>query len=196
MKAVSELQWVRWYIPDNLSDIPVALCKHFLTPVFVCLCVAVLCQLRCWLSAAYCVLLHGALLPCTALVRSDLLCQRKLPWAPPSWHPALPPRRLPAHNLLEGWPMEQGEREKSCSQNVLMPSALYGSANRSHLWICKRVFVYQCSQTCGAGVMERRVECVTSKGQPSKHCRPSERPESRAACQDRECEFSLLFSPV
>uniref|UniRef100_A0A7N8Y7P8 ADAM metallopeptidase with thrombospondin type 1 motif 20 n=1 Tax=Mastacembelus armatus TaxID=205130 RepID=A0A7N8Y7P8_9TELE len=59
----------------------------------------------------------------------------------------------------------------------------------------------KCSQTCGAGVMERRVECVTSKGQPSKHCRPSERPESQAACQDRECELkacsphlSLLIS--
>uniref|UniRef100_A0AAQ5Y3E9 ADAM metallopeptidase with thrombospondin type 1 motif 20 n=1 Tax=Amphiprion ocellaris TaxID=80972 RepID=A0AAQ5Y3E9_AMPOC len=47
----------------------------------------------------------------------------------------------------------------------------------------------KCSQTCGAGVMERRVECVTSKGQMSKHCRPSERPESQAACQDRECQL-------
>uniref|UniRef100_A0A4W6FLL5 ADAM metallopeptidase with thrombospondin type 1 motif 20 n=1 Tax=Lates calcarifer TaxID=8187 RepID=A0A4W6FLL5_LATCA len=47
----------------------------------------------------------------------------------------------------------------------------------------------KCSQTCGAGVIERRVECVTSKGQPSKHCRPSERPESQAACQDRECQL-------
>uniref|UniRef100_A0A8C3AK86 ADAM metallopeptidase with thrombospondin type 1 motif 20 n=1 Tax=Cyclopterus lumpus TaxID=8103 RepID=A0A8C3AK86_CYCLU len=47
----------------------------------------------------------------------------------------------------------------------------------------------KCSQTCGAGVMERRVECVTSKGQPSKHCRPSERPESQAACQARECQL-------
>lgn len=43
--------------------------------------------------------------------------------------------------------------------------------------------------------MERRVECVTSKGQPSKHCRPSERPESQAACQDRECEYNLS-SPI
>uniref|UniRef100_A0A8D3DJA4 ADAM metallopeptidase with thrombospondin type 1 motif 20 n=1 Tax=Scophthalmus maximus TaxID=52904 RepID=A0A8D3DJA4_SCOMX len=59
----------------------------------------------------------------------------------------------------------------------------------------------KCSQTCGAGVMERRVECVTSKGQPSKHCRPSERPESQAACQEREftdLQFSqtLLGRPV
>ncbi|CAB1440015.1 unnamed protein product [Pleuronectes platessa] len=47
----------------------------------------------------------------------------------------------------------------------------------------------KCSQTCGAGVMERRVECVNSNGQPSKHCLPSERPESQAACQDRECQM-------
>ncbi|KAF7660784.1 hypothetical protein LDENG_00275340 [Lucifuga dentata] len=49
----------------------------------------------------------------------------------------------------------------------------------------------KCSQTCGAGLMERTVECVTSKGQPSKHCRPADRPESQAACQEREC---LLFT--
>uniref|UniRef100_A0A665X761 ADAM metallopeptidase with thrombospondin type 1 motif 20 n=1 Tax=Echeneis naucrates TaxID=173247 RepID=A0A665X761_ECHNA len=49
----------------------------------------------------------------------------------------------------------------------------------------------KCSQTCGAGVIERRVECMTSKGQLSKHCRTSERPESQATCQDRECQ---LFS--
>ncbi|XP_068458877.1 A disintegrin and metalloproteinase with thrombospondin motifs 20 [Clinocottus analis] len=47
----------------------------------------------------------------------------------------------------------------------------------------------KCSQTCGAAVMERRVECVTSRGQASKHCRPSERPESQAACQVRECQL-------
>uniref|UniRef100_A0A3P8V9E5 ADAM metallopeptidase with thrombospondin type 1 motif 20 n=1 Tax=Cynoglossus semilaevis TaxID=244447 RepID=A0A3P8V9E5_CYNSE len=52
-----------------------------------------------------------------------------------------------------------------------------------------------CSQTCGAGVMERIVECVTSKGHPSKHCRPTERPESKAACQSftscREVQMRL-----
>ncbi|XP_029009602.1 A disintegrin and metalloproteinase with thrombospondin motifs 20 isoform X2 [Betta splendens] len=47
----------------------------------------------------------------------------------------------------------------------------------------------KCSQTCGAGVMQRRVDCVTSKGQTSKHCVPAERPESHAACQDRECQM-------
>ncbi|XP_054880506.1 A disintegrin and metalloproteinase with thrombospondin motifs 20 [Poeciliopsis prolifica] len=46
----------------------------------------------------------------------------------------------------------------------------------------------KCSLTCGAGVMERRVECVTSEGQMSKHCRPSDRPEPQAACQERQCQ--------
>ncbi|XP_054631701.1 A disintegrin and metalloproteinase with thrombospondin motifs 20-like isoform X1 [Dunckerocampus dactyliophorus] len=46
----------------------------------------------------------------------------------------------------------------------------------------------KCSQTCGAGVLERIVECVTSKGQASKHCHPLEMPDSQAACQDRECQ--------
>eukprot|EP00066_Takifugu_rubripes_P016653 XP_011605919.1 PREDICTED: A disintegrin and metalloproteinase with thrombospondin motifs 20 [Takifugu rubripes] len=45
----------------------------------------------------------------------------------------------------------------------------------------------KCSQTCGAGVMERRVECVTSKDLPSKECRPSERPGSQVSCQAAEC---------
>uniref|UniRef100_A0A3Q2FEI2 ADAM metallopeptidase with thrombospondin type 1 motif 20 n=1 Tax=Cyprinodon variegatus TaxID=28743 RepID=A0A3Q2FEI2_CYPVA len=55
------------------------------------------------------------------------------------------------------------------------------------------MFVSQCSQTCGSGVMERRIECVTSKGQLSKHCRPSERPASQATCQERQCE-ALTFT--
>uniref|UniRef100_A0A3B3XZV1 GON domain-containing protein n=1 Tax=Poecilia mexicana TaxID=48701 RepID=A0A3B3XZV1_9TELE len=57
----------------------------------------------------------------------------------------------------------------------------------------------ECSLTCGAGVMERRVECVTSKGQMSKHCRPSDRPESQAACQERQCElptFNLVCKKI
>uniref|UniRef100_A0A3B3BUW3 ADAM metallopeptidase with thrombospondin type 1 motif 20 n=1 Tax=Oryzias melastigma TaxID=30732 RepID=A0A3B3BUW3_ORYME len=47
----------------------------------------------------------------------------------------------------------------------------------------------KCSQTCGAGLMERRVECVTFEGQTSKVCRHSERPASQAACQDRQCQL-------
>uniref|UniRef100_A0A8C7SKB3 ADAM metallopeptidase with thrombospondin type 1 motif 20 n=1 Tax=Oncorhynchus mykiss TaxID=8022 RepID=A0A8C7SKB3_ONCMY len=54
----------------------------------------------------------------------------------------------------------------------------------------------KCSQTCGAGVMERRLECLASKGQPSKHCRPAERPESRAACRERECQLFVSCREV
>uniref|UniRef100_A0A673ZNE9 ADAM metallopeptidase with thrombospondin type 1 motif 20 n=1 Tax=Salmo trutta TaxID=8032 RepID=A0A673ZNE9_SALTR len=58
----------------------------------------------------------------------------------------------------------------------------------------------KCSHTCGAGVMERRLECLASKGQPSKHCRLAERPESRAACRERECEslqyYFLMYTKM
>ncbi|XP_030629632.1 A disintegrin and metalloproteinase with thrombospondin motifs 20 [Chanos chanos] len=47
----------------------------------------------------------------------------------------------------------------------------------------------KCSQTCGAGVMERSVLCFTSKQLPSKDCPSSERPESRAACSQTECQI-------
>uniref|UniRef100_A0A673ZPK2 ADAM metallopeptidase with thrombospondin type 1 motif 20 n=1 Tax=Salmo trutta TaxID=8032 RepID=A0A673ZPK2_SALTR len=54
----------------------------------------------------------------------------------------------------------------------------------------------KCSHTCGAGVMERRLECLASKGQPSKHCRLAERPESRAACRERECQLFMSCREV
>ncbi|XP_076863283.1 A disintegrin and metalloproteinase with thrombospondin motifs 20 isoform X2 [Brachyhypopomus gauderio] len=47
----------------------------------------------------------------------------------------------------------------------------------------------KCSQTCGAGVMERRVECLTTDHLPSKNCPLSSRPESRATCRQRQCEL-------
>lgn len=78
------------------------------------MCVPVLCQLRCGLPAAHRLLLRDALLSgCAPLhCRPVLLCQHPLPRAPPSWHPAMPPQGLPTHNLLESWPLEQGETEK------------------------------------------------------------------------------------
>ncbi|KAJ8269787.1 hypothetical protein COCON_G00123940 [Conger conger] len=54
----------------------------------------------------------------------------------------------------------------------------------------------KCSQTCGAGVMERRVECLGPKDLPSKSCRPIDRPQSRAACRQRECELSASCREV
>uniref|UniRef100_A0A8K9XKS2 Peptidase M12B domain-containing protein n=1 Tax=Oncorhynchus mykiss TaxID=8022 RepID=A0A8K9XKS2_ONCMY len=69
------------------------------------------------------------------------------------------------------------------------------STRQCLLWDCPQAAYWKvgpwskCSQTCGAGVMERRVECLFSKGQPSKHCRPAERPESQATCRERECQL-------
>uniref|UniRef100_A0A8C7I1E8 ADAM metallopeptidase with thrombospondin type 1 motif 20 n=1 Tax=Oncorhynchus kisutch TaxID=8019 RepID=A0A8C7I1E8_ONCKI len=69
------------------------------------------------------------------------------------------------------------------------------STRQCLLWDCPQAAYWKvgpwskCSQTCGAGVMERRVECLFSKGQPSKHCRPAERPESQATCRKRECQL-------
>ncbi|TSK13404.1 A disintegrin and metalloproteinase with thrombospondin motifs 20 [Bagarius yarrelli] len=47
----------------------------------------------------------------------------------------------------------------------------------------------KCSQTCGAGVMQRTVECLTDKNLPSKNCSLSSRPHSQAACRLRHCEL-------
>ncbi|TMS05222.1 A disintegrin and metalloproteinase with thrombospondin motifs 9 [Larimichthys crocea] len=72
--------------------------------------------------------------------------------------------------------------------SVLQPS-VHAKLQNAHITLGSLANGSNAQQTCGAGVMERRVECVTSKGQPSKHCRPSEKPESQAACQDRECQL-------
>lgn len=53
------------------------------------------------------------------------------------------------------------------------------------------VLCVQCSQTCGAGVMERRVECVNADDVTSHACSPSTRPESHATCRLTDCESVL-----
>ncbi|XP_061825570.2 A disintegrin and metalloproteinase with thrombospondin motifs 20 [Nerophis lumbriciformis] len=67
------------------------------------------------------------------------------------------------------------------SRPCLLKDCLQASYWKVGLWS-------KCSQTCGAGAMERRVECVTAKGQTSKQCRASERPSPQAACHARECQ--------
>ncbi|XP_051546241.1 A disintegrin and metalloproteinase with thrombospondin motifs 20-like [Myxocyprinus asiaticus] len=47
----------------------------------------------------------------------------------------------------------------------------------------------KCSQSCGAGVMERRVECLSDENVPSNTCPMSTRPESRATCRQTDCEL-------
>ncbi|XP_060742765.1 A disintegrin and metalloproteinase with thrombospondin motifs 20-like [Tachysurus vachellii] len=48
----------------------------------------------------------------------------------------------------------------------------------------------KCSQTCGAGVMQRTVECLNDKNLPSKNCASSSRPRSQASCRLRHCELA------
>lgn len=69
-----------------------------------CVCVSVLRQLRYGLPAAHGLLPRDPLFP----VSPSLLppSQRALRRAPPPWHPALPPKGMPARVLLEGRPVE------------------------------------------------------------------------------------------
>lgn len=113
-------------ISDHKRKSTSALYKHLFfllsvtVSVCVCVCSSVLCQLRCGLPAAFCLLLCDALLSGSAPVRRSpaSLCQHPLPGAPPPWHPAVPPQGLPAHELLESWPVEQGETEKRLFRQI------------------------------------------------------------------------------
>lgn len=111
-------------ISDHKRKSTSVLYKHLFfllsVTVSVCVCSSVLCQLRCGLPAAFCLLLCDALLSGSAPVRRSpaCLCQHPLHGAPPPWHPAVPPQGLPAHELLESWPMEQGETEKRLFRQI------------------------------------------------------------------------------
>ncbi|XP_028666607.2 A disintegrin and metalloproteinase with thrombospondin motifs 20-like isoform X1 [Erpetoichthys calabaricus] len=54
----------------------------------------------------------------------------------------------------------------------------------------------KCSVTCGTGEMERKVECLDNKGIPSELCVQNEKPESKATCQNKECDLSTSCSDV
>ncbi|XP_043084392.1 A disintegrin and metalloproteinase with thrombospondin motifs 20 [Puntigrus tetrazona] len=47
----------------------------------------------------------------------------------------------------------------------------------------------QCSQTCGAGVMHRTVQCLSAQNVPSQSCSMSSRPETHAACRRSDCDL-------
>uniref|UniRef100_A0A673HYE0 A disintegrin and metalloproteinase with thrombospondin motifs 20-like n=1 Tax=Sinocyclocheilus rhinocerous TaxID=307959 RepID=A0A673HYE0_9TELE len=47
----------------------------------------------------------------------------------------------------------------------------------------------QCSQTCGAGVMHRTVQCLSAQNLPSQSCPLSSRPETHATCRQADCEL-------
>lgn len=131
--GLKHVQWVSnsTSVPLNLGwkntllFLILLLCANMqvLVNVGVCfsMCDSVLCQLWCWLPATYCLMLHGTLPAVRSPVHCDpvLHCQHSLPWAPPSWYPAMPPQGLPSHNLLESWPMEQGETEIALSNHLI-----------------------------------------------------------------------------
>uniref|UniRef100_A0A8C1ITK7 ADAM metallopeptidase with thrombospondin type 1 motif 20 n=2 Tax=Cyprinus carpio TaxID=7962 RepID=A0A8C1ITK7_CYPCA len=47
----------------------------------------------------------------------------------------------------------------------------------------------QCSQTCGAGVMHRTVQCLSAQNLPSQSCPLSSRPETHTTCRHTDCEL-------
>uniref|UniRef100_A0A671MNY0 A disintegrin and metalloproteinase with thrombospondin motifs 20-like n=1 Tax=Sinocyclocheilus anshuiensis TaxID=1608454 RepID=A0A671MNY0_9TELE len=47
----------------------------------------------------------------------------------------------------------------------------------------------KCSQTCGAGVMHRTVQCLSAQNLPSQSCPLSSRPETHATCRQTDCEL-------
>nr|XP_023647270.1 A disintegrin and metalloproteinase with thrombospondin motifs 20-like [Paramormyrops kingsleyae] len=46
----------------------------------------------------------------------------------------------------------------------------------------------ECSQSCGAGVRQRRVACLTGNALPARSCNPAEMPKPKAPCHERQCE--------
>ncbi|KTF83483.1 hypothetical protein cypCar_00046148, partial [Cyprinus carpio] len=47
----------------------------------------------------------------------------------------------------------------------------------------------ECSQTCGAGVMHRTVQCLSAQNLPSQSCPLSSRPETHTTCRHTDCEL-------
>ncbi|XP_067292715.1 A disintegrin and metalloproteinase with thrombospondin motifs 20-like [Pseudorasbora parva] len=72
------------------------------------------------------------------------------------------------------------ERPPADSRPCRLPACPNPGAWRAGPWS-------ECSQTCGAGVMQRTVECV--RNVPSEICSRSSRPESTATCRRTDCEL-------
>uniref|UniRef100_A0A3P9Q081 ADAM metallopeptidase with thrombospondin type 1 motif 9 n=1 Tax=Poecilia reticulata TaxID=8081 RepID=A0A3P9Q081_POERE len=51
-----------------------------------------------------------------------------------------------------------------------------------------------CSVSCGDGVAERTVQCVSADGRESNKCSPNEEPDSRKVCSNPSCECNLPSS--
>ncbi|KAJ8377408.1 hypothetical protein AAFF_G00260680 [Aldrovandia affinis] len=110
-------------------------------------------------------------------------------WATEDWHPCN--ATCGDGTMNRKVRCVDGDR-KPADESHCDPSSRPTPSQRCRAAPCQYVWMTgdwsQCSQTCGAGVMERRVECLTPTNLPSETCRPIERPESRAACTERECE--------
>uniref|UniRef100_A0A8C5PH52 ADAM metallopeptidase with thrombospondin type 1 motif 20 n=1 Tax=Leptobrachium leishanense TaxID=445787 RepID=A0A8C5PH52_9ANUR len=67
--------------------------------------------------------------------------------------------------------------------------------HKCHGMSCVRVASWRvgkwtkCSVTCGVGIMERRVVCMTERGAPSDLCPPHVKPTARKTCMSRICDF-------
>ncbi|XP_058855652.1 A disintegrin and metalloproteinase with thrombospondin motifs 9-like [Acipenser ruthenus] len=53
-----------------------------------------------------------------------------------------------------------------------------------------------CSATCGEGVMQRTVQCLTADDQTSNRCQLSTRPEESRVCQNHDCELPKSCSDI
>lgn len=51
----------------------------------------------------------------------------------------------------------------------------------------------QCSESCGDGLMERTVQCVTADGQKSTRCSLDATPEAVQFCRNPSCEYMRLL---
>lgn len=126
-----------------------------------------------WTPAAGGSLLCRDLWPAAAVVFSHGVALR-MQRAPAGRQQALPTLCLPVSCGLERGSVERGACDCATSVCSLCNDGLTGL-------FC--ALLLQCSQTCGAGVMQRTVECP-----PSETCSPSSRPESSATCRQTDCE--------
>ncbi|XP_075407973.1 A disintegrin and metalloproteinase with thrombospondin motifs 20 [Tenrec ecaudatus] len=91
------------------------------------------------------------------------------------------PKKILTHQL---WPVDYRE----CP--VLPSRQIYKCNFRSCLQVATwRVGKWsKCSVTCGAGIMERRVACMTADGWPSDVCLKRLKPHSQKKCDGNDCE--------